>query len=71
MQSFNQSRVAVSANPHNRHNKKALQLEEDKKTEIERDNLILFNKMLKIMKRRDPCNRAVSTANRVNARTSV
>jgi len=70
MQPFNQSRVTTSAN-HNRHNKKALQQEEDKKTEIERNNLILFNKMLKIMKRNDPCNRTVTTANRVNARTSV
>lgn len=33
--------------------KKAIQLEEDKKLEIEKQNVLLFNKMMKIMKRND------------------
>jgi hypothetical protein len=40
-----------------RQNRKALQLDEDKKTEIEKHNIMLFNKMKKIMNRPDPHNR--------------
>lgn len=38
-------------------NRKAEQLEEERKTEIEKSNVILFNRMMKIMKRTNPSNR--------------
>jgi hypothetical protein len=41
---------------HNITNKKAIMVEEQKKTEIEKQNVLLFNKMMKIMKRADPNN---------------
>lgn len=37
-------------------NKKAVLMEEFKKTEIEKQNVLLFNKMMRIMKRPDPLN---------------
>ena len=54
-----------------RNNRKAIQQEEDKKTEIEKNNLILFNKMRRIMNRGDPCNRPPSQGHKRNSRKSM
>lgn len=70
MQSGNSNRT-MPINPPNNHtlsNKKAVLAEEQKRTEIEKQNVLLFNKMMRIMKRNDPHNQAnmtqLSRANR-------
>lgn len=54
-----------------RQNKKAQQLEEDKKTEIEKHNLVLFNKMKRIMNRNDPHNKPPLQSQKNYNRTSM
>ena len=51
-------------------NKKAALMEEFKKTEIEKQNVLLFNKMMRIMKRPDPHNQTRNLQSR-NNRTVV
>lgn len=58
VQTGNASRTTPVANfNHSISNKKAVYVEEQKKTEIEKHNVLLFNKMMRIMRRNDPNNK--------------
>ena len=56
MQNGISNRTMPYYNSHTLSNKKAVLQEEEKKTEIEKQNVMLFNKMMRIMKRPDPNN---------------
>lgn len=59
--------MPVGSNGHFISNKKAVMAEEEKKCEIEKQNVLLFNKMMRIMKRNDPHNQPNRTQmSRVN-----
>lgn len=55
---------------HSISNKKAALMEEFKKTEIEKQNVLLFNRMMRIMKRPDPLNQPKTSMQR-NNRTAI
>lgn len=71
IQAAQRSRIYAGSSLNNRGNKKAQMLEEEKKTEIEKSNLMLFNKMRNIMGRADPRNKPNNSQARKQGRYSM